>query len=100
MTKQEIHTGVDYRMTLKDAIDEGSLQAKLAKSPGDGLLMIGAEGYSEKTAAEGHGFPIVVEFHEGQFRVLIWSDINQEDPTHTISLEGAREDKRNPEQPE
>lgn len=32
---------------------------------------------------------IVVERWEGDLRVLVWGDINQEDPTHTISLEGA-----------
>jgi len=26
--------------------------------------------------------------------LLVWADINQEDPTHIISLEGARETNR------
>jgi len=56
--------------------------------------LIGAEGYGEKTAAEGCGHPVVIEFYKGELRLLVWSDINSEDPTHTISLEGAREDAR------
>ncbi len=76
-TKQELQAGVDYRMTLKDnSDDKGSIQARLAKSPADGMLLIGAEGYSGHFAEDGWGFPIVVEYHEGKFRVLIWADIN------------------------
>lgn len=35
-------------------------------------------------------YPVLVELHEGQVRVLVWGDINNEDPTHIISLEGAK----------
>lgn len=27
-------------------------------------------------------------------QVMVWADINQDGPTHQISLEGAREDRR------
>ncbi len=47
--------------------------------------------HGEKTAAEGHGQPVMVEFHEGQVKVRVWSDINQEDATHVVSLDKARE---------
>jgi len=36
----------------------------------------------------------MVEFFNGEMRVIVWDDINVEDPTHIISLEGAREDVR------
>ena len=55
---------------------------------------IKAEGYGDYTSADGLGMPIVLEHYEGELRLLVWSDINQEEPTHIISLEGAREDKR------
>jgi hypothetical protein len=86
-----------------DIVDEGEgegegegpkLPLRLRKSPADGLLMIGAEGYGEKTAEDGDGFPIVIEFYDHQWRLMVWGDINSEDPTHVISLEGAREDAR------
>ena len=45
-----------------------------------------------------HGWPVAVEFDpedEAQPpRVLIWADINQEDPTHIISLAQAMESTR------
>lgn len=59
----------------------------------DDAIEIGFEGYGEKCAPEGYGHPIRIERYKGEMRLLVWADINQEDPTHTISLEGAREDK-------
>ncbi len=55
---------------------------------------IGAVGYGDKVTQPGYGIPVLLELHEGELRVVIWSDINQEDPTHIISLANARESKR------
>ena len=52
------------------------------------------EGYGDCCSADGQGTPVVIERYEGQLRVVIWADINQEDATHVIVLENAREDKR------
>ena len=38
--------------------------------------------------------PILLERHEGKIRLVIWADINQQDPTHIIDLSGALESKR------
>ena len=32
----------------------------------------------------------MIEAWDGELRVIVWGDINQEDLTHIISLEGAR----------
>ena len=49
-------------------------------------------------SADGYGWPVVVEFDPEDLvqppRVLIWADINQEDPTHIISLAQAMESTR------
>ena len=44
----------------------------------------------------GHGMKafVAIEIWEGELRLLVWSDLNQEDPTHIISLENAREANR------
>jgi len=55
------------------------------------FLVIGADGYGEKTAEQGQGHPIIIEFYDGDIRLLVWSDIDSEEPTHIISLKGARE---------
>lgn len=52
------------------------------------------EGYGDKYSQDGKGTPVVIEYHQGEVRVVVWNDINQEDMTHAISLEGAREDMR------
>lgn len=56
---------------------------------------ISAVGYGDKITKPGYGVPVVLEFYKGELRVVIWSDINQEDPTHIISLANARESNRN-----
>lgn len=92
----QLQNDAEYQMDLLDFESKtGEIrQFRIRKSPGDKLVMIGADGYGECTALDGGGFPIVIEFHEGEFCILVWGDIDKEDPTHVISLEGAREDAR------
>ncbi len=54
-------------------------------------LSISIQGYGEKTAEKGEGSPIVVDFTGGKLKVYLWSDINKEDPTHIVDMEGAKE---------
>ena len=55
-------------------------------------------GTGDYGSADGYGWPVVVEFDPEDLvqppRVLIWADINQEDPTHIISLAQAMESTR------
>jgi len=51
------------------------------------------KGYGDSDSADGQGCPVMVEFFGGQMRVVIWDDINSEEP-QIVSLEGAREDVR------
>ncbi len=59
-----------------------------------GTIGIGFGGFSEHSAAAGLGRPVRLEIYEGELRVLIWGDVNQEDSTHTVSLAGAAERRR------
>jgi|SaaInlV_165m_DNA_1040744.scaffolds.fasta_scaffold40901_2 hypothetical protein len=56
-------------------------------------LAIRPEGYGEASAAEGHGFPVLFEKYNGKLRLIVWGDINQQDPTHIICLDGAQESR-------
>ncbi len=80
--------------TLRDAHPDhdGMLPIRLAVSP-NGVSLY-AEGYGDCGSTEGHGTPVFIELYKGELRVLVWADINQEDPTHVIPLGGAREDRR------
>ena len=54
-------------------------------------IFIGAEGYGENSSTPESATPIVVEYNGGELRVIVWSDINKEDPTHLIDMRKARE---------
>lgn len=72
--------------------EEGSI--KLKATDGTCGFLIAAEGYGEKCSDVNYSHPVLIELYEGELRVVIWNDINKEDPTHIISLEGAKDDKR------
>lgn len=54
-------------------------------------LLICPEGYGNLSSARGHGCPVLFEVANGRLRVIVWDDINTEEPSHVIDLEGARE---------
>lgn len=57
-------------------------------------IEIQAEGYGDSSSNVGSGSPIFIEWYDGKLRVHLFGDINREDPTHSIDLEGARESAR------
>lgn len=60
-------------------------------------VSINADGYGDHGTVKGQGSPLFLELHRGRLRLIVWSDINKEPPTHIINLDGAREDCRHPE---
>lgn len=54
-------------------------------------ISIHPKGYGDATSSPGMGIPIFLQVYQGKLMVSVWSDITKEDPTHEISLEGARE---------
>ena len=58
------------------------------------ILELKPEGYGECTTLPGYGSPVVLDYGDGGLRVLVWADINSEEPTHTIDLSGALEAQR------
>ena len=86
-----------HSTTLRDAHPDydAKLPIRLAVSP-NGVSLY-AEGYGDRTSAEGHGTPVFLELYRGELRLVVWADINKEDATHVIPLGGAREDRRQPD---
>ena len=84
-------------ITLKDKHEDHQGESQVlrieSEGNGDGLAIL-PEGYGELGTQEGHGAPIYIERYEGELRMLIWADINQQDPTHIICLDGAQESRR------
>ncbi|MDD5458130.1 MAG: hypothetical protein PHF37_01885 [Phycisphaerae bacterium] len=58
-----------------------------------GQIWIRPEGYGEKCAPDGEGFPIGIEIWQGRLRLIIFDDINSQDP-QIIDLEKAKETLR------
>ena len=62
----------------------------------DRNIVIGFDGYGDANSSYGYSRPLHVEYYEGKLRLLVWSDINQEEPTHVIDMCGALESNRKP----
>lgn len=64
----------------------------------ENIIMIEAEGYgncySEGPAGDGSQTILLLEYYEGKLQALAWTDVNEQDPTHIINFEDAKEDKR------
>ena len=58
-----------------------------------GKLWVQPLGYGDKTSADGYGWPIGLEIWQDRLRLIIFDDINTEEPK-IIDLEKAREDSR------
>jgi hypothetical protein len=59
-----------------------------------GQIWIQPQGYGEKCADDREGWPIGIEIWQGRLRLIIFDDINREEP-QIIDLEKARETARN-----
>lgn len=60
-------------------------------------IEIGFDGYGIRNGVRGSELssaPIYIEFYQGEVVLYVWADINDEDYSHKISLEGARESNR------
>ncbi len=58
-----------------------------------GKIWIQPQGYGEKCALDGHGWPVGIEVWQGSLRLIIFDNINSEEP-RIIGLEKARESCR------
>jgi len=75
---------------LADAINDGKEYYVEIRIDEQGIY-IRPDGYSDSCSNDGGGCPVLFEFANGVPRVVVWGDINQEDYTHLVDLEGAKE---------
>lgn len=59
----------------------------------DGQLWMQFKDYGEKCTTDGEGSPVGIEIWQGRLRLVIFDDINREEP-RVIDLENARESNR------
>ena len=79
--------------------NDGNEEAKviIVRESGGGIA-IGFEGHGTHDMKPECGFPVYIEFHKGEPRVYVWSDIRDSDVTHMIDLAMTREKYRVPEE--
>ncbi|MBC8470363.1 MAG: hypothetical protein H8D56_12910, partial [Planctomycetes bacterium] len=81
-------------ITLKDQCADVHLKTIKVKLLSEGgKLWIRPKGYSDKCSADGHGYPVGLEIWQGRLRLIVFNDINMEEP-QIIDLENARESNR------
>jgi len=86
---------MNFNLITVDIIDVGTgdpIEVETKFTPYS--ILMGPKGYGDFCSNDGNGYPVMIEKLDGELRVIIWGDINKEDPTHIISLEGAKEDLR------
>jgi len=81
--------------TIKEQCpDAPPIEIKVKILSEGGQIWIQPDGYGEKCSADGEGFPIGIEIWQSRLRLIVFDDINREDP-QIIDLEKARETARN-----
>ena len=71
------------------------MKAQLRKGYSDDYYYaLSVKGYGDYTSKDGEGSIAILEIFEGELRLIVWADINQEDPTHIINLEQSKETYR------
>lgn len=77
-------------VTLEDHADSKLPGLAISVEFVNGVLIVYADGYGDKCSMPGEGSPLLLELYDGELRVVVWPDINEEDP-QIISLAGAKE---------
>jgi hypothetical protein len=93
---QDCLTTKEFTVQLIDVLGETPpLQATVRISPSS--ISLRFAGYGDRTSAPGHGEPVLIENRAGVPVVVVWSDINEEEPTDIVALSNAREGLREKE---
>lgn len=87
------HLECDIPFTLTDDSDENSESIDCRLSVESGTLWVGLDGFTDYSCGDDKGLPLCLEQWKGEVNVRIYGDVNSEEPTHSISLEGARNEK-------
>lgn len=85
------------RRVLLDAGDEDiRLAHDVTIALMDEAVLIRPPHCGTKGMDDDHGYPVMFEIYNNVPRLIVWADINQEDPTHIIDLSGSKTYQRKP----
>ena len=81
-------------ITIKEQCpDTSPIEIKVNILSEGGQIWIQPDGFGEKCSVDGEGYPIGIEIWQGKLRLIVFDDINTEDP-QIIDLEKAKETAR------
>jgi hypothetical protein len=86
-----MRASVDFSL-VDQSKDKGRQGGTVKVGPNDVEVLL--DGHGTLTMDPGHGPVILLEYLDGVPRLIVWADINQEDPTHVIELRKASEKAR------
>ena len=90
LCKKEIFKTVTIKEQCPDA---SPVEIRVNILSEGGQIWIQPQGYGEKCAMDGHGYPVGIEVWQGRLRLIVFDDIDREDP-QIIDLEKAKESRR------
>jgi hypothetical protein len=86
--------GMLKTVTLKEQCSDAPFtEIKVNILSEGGQLWLRPQGYGDKCSVDGEGWPIGIEIWQGQLRLIVYYNINREDP-HIIDLEKSKESCR------
>jgi len=81
-------------ITIKEqCTDAPSIEIKVNILTEGGQIWVQPQCYGDKNSVDGEGWPICLEIWQGRLRLIVFDDINREDP-QIIDMEKARESCR------
>ena len=80
---------------LNDADPEHSETLQVRVTCNNSAISILPAGYGDFGSAPGHGCPVFLELYQGRLRLIVFPDINDQEPS-IIDLEAARDEHHVP----
>ena len=84
----------EVQFYLHDSMDECRSPKKVTIRVTGEQVLIRPEGYGDYCSEDENGWPIAYEVADGKPRIIVWPDINDEDETIVVQMEGALETNR------
>ena len=89
--KMKVEIGTEIEFELRDMNTGGENTTPVKVHFGNDGITIQPAGTG---VYEGEFAPILIERYDGKVKAHLWSDINNEDPTHSVLMDGALESAR------
>jgi hypothetical protein len=84
----------NYTTTIKEQCsDSAPVELEVNILCENGQIWIQPDGFGEKCTIDGQGYPVGIEIWQGKLRLIVFNDINSEEP-QIIDLERAKESCR------